>query len=338
MTETQANSSQALIEAAKSKVSNYIHRNGKDGWWPYLPGREPSTEVTAWCTLSLSDRDEALPKALRFLTKSQNEDGGWSTAPSEGKSDWCSGPALFALRSVAEKLSDKSADKAFQRGANYLAEYPAEIYNIGARIILGAVQGVKATENQPRGWPWSRGCFHWVEPTSYNLYALKIPGPTKYKDGFKEIVTHANKFLLDNPCSVGGWNHGSHLSLGFNLPPFIVTTAEALIALQDFPDNKEIERGFDFLLKSDSEASEAGQKNSAMALSWMTLAFDAHGRDASKFRNKLAAGQNPDGSFGPNMMVTALASMALNTSAGVNPFKMTTKTNTAGETKQNTGS
>jgi len=102
----------------------------------------------------------------------------------------------------------------------------------------------------------------------------------------------------------------------------MVPTAEALLELQDFPDNKEIARAFDFL-NANSEASEAGQKNSAMALAWMTLAFHAYGRDTEKTLSHLISIQKDDGSFGPNMMVTALASMALNTADGINPFKMT---------------
>lgn len=271
--------------------------------------------------LSLNDQDPILPKALKFLIDSQNEDGGWSTGPSEGKSDWCTGPAMFALRTVAQKLSDKKGDASFERGANYLSESTFEVYNLPARIVLGAIQGVQKTEETPRGWPWSRGCYHWVEPTSYNLYAFKLPQQTKYKNGFDQMVTRAEKFLLENTCSTGGWNHGSHFSLGVNLPPYIVTTAEALLALQNYPDHKEIGRAFDFL-NANTEASEAGQKNSAMALAWMTLASHAFGRDSSKTLDHLISIQKKDGSFGPNMMVTALCSMALNTSDGVNPFKM----------------
>ncbi|MBI2811310.1 MAG: hypothetical protein HYX67_10840 [Candidatus Melainabacteria bacterium] len=283
--------------------------------------------------LSLQDHDPVLPKALAYLTTSQNEDGGWSTGPSEGKSDWCTGPALFALRTVAQKLSDKKGNSAYERGANFLSELPTELYNLGARIILGAIQGVKKTDESPRGWPWSRVCYHWVEPTSYNLYAFKLPQQTKYKDGFGQLVSRADKFLLENTCSTGGWNHGSHFSLGVNLPPYIVTTAEALLALQDFSDHKEIERAFDFL-NANTEASEAGQKNSAMALAWMTLAFHAYGRDTTKLLSHLISIQKDDGSFGPNMMVTALCSMALNTTDGTNPFKMSADVIKSNSTKK----
>lgn len=228
-------------------------------------------------------------------------------------------------------MSSKQAHLAFERGANFLADMPTFEPSLGARILLGAMQGVKETEEAPRGWPWSPGCFYWVEPTSYNLYALKLPDRTTYKGGFNQIILKANKFLLENTCSTGGWNHGSHFSLGTNLPPYIVTTAEALLALQDFPDNKEVARAFDFL-NANSEASESGQKNSAMALAWMTLAFHAYGRDTEKTLSHLISIQKEDGSFGPNMMVTALASMALNTVDGINPFKMdgvAVKSNTA---------
>lgn len=323
MSTPDSKSKQAPVEAAQKRVRNYIYRSEKDGWWPYLPGRSASTEATAWCALSLNENDPVLPRTLNYLIKSQNPDGGWPTGPNEGKSDWCSGPALFALRTVATGKPSKQATAAYEKGANFLSELPTELYNLAARMLLGAVQGVKATEEAARGWPWSRGCYHWVEPTSYNLYAYKIPELTTYKGGFNQVILRANKFLLENTCSAGGWNHGSHFSLGVNLPPYIVTTAEALLALQDFPDHQEIVRAFAFL-DANSEAAEAGQKNSAMGLAWMALAFHAYNRDTTKIVSKLVSLQKEDGSFGPNMMVTALASMALHTVDGVNPFKMKT--------------
>jgi Prenyltransferase and squalene oxidase repeat len=312
---------QAGLSASQSRVRLYIDRNIKDGSWPYRPGQEPSTEATAWCTLSLHEKNPHLPAALSYLQKIQNEDGGWSTGPSEGKSDWCSGPALFALRSAAKLLPDTASRSPFERGVNFLAEIPFEMTTFGARVILTALQGAQKMDAAPRGWPWSRDCYHWVEPTSYNLYAFKIPQPSQYKDGSPKLVNRASKYLLENTCSIGGWNHGSHLTLGVNLPPYIVTTAEALLALQDYPTHKEIERAFAFL-GANTEASQAGQTKSAMALAWMTLALHAYGRDSKKTLDQLILAQNADGSFGPNMMVTALSAMALNTASGVNPFKM----------------
>jgi hypothetical protein len=312
---------QAPLKLSQKRVQNYINRCGSEGWWPYAPGQTASTEATAWCSLSLADKDPLLSKSLNYLIKSQNPDGGWPTGPAEGKSDWCTGPALFALRSAAARVPSPKASAAYEKGANFLSELPTELYNLAARMLLGAVQGVKETEEAARGWPWSRGCYHWVEPTSYNLYAYKIPEGTTCGGGYKTMLLRANKFLLENTCEAGGWNHGSHLSLGTNLPPYIVTTAEALLALQEYSDHKEIKRAFAFL-DSTSEASQAGQKNSAMGLAWMTLAYHAYGRDTTATLSKLVSTQKDDGSFGPNMMVTALASMALNTADGVNPFKM----------------
>jgi hypothetical protein len=312
---------QAGLSASQSRVRFYIDRNVKDGAWPYRPGQEPSTEATAWCTLSLDRKSPHLASAFSYLQKIQNQDGGWSTGPSEGKSDWCSGPALFAVRSAARLLNDTDSKSSCERGVNFLAEIPFEMTSFGARVILTALQGAQKMDAAPRGWPWSRGCYHWVEPTSYNLYAFKIPQRSKYKNGSPKLVDRASQYLLENTCSIGGWNHGSHLSLGVNLPPYIVTTAEALLALQDYPTHTEIERAFEFL-GANTEASQAGQTKSAMALAWMTLALHAYGRNSEKTLNQLILAQNADGSFGPNMMVTALSAMALNTASGVNPFKM----------------
>lgn len=321
MNNKKPKSPHTALEDSQKRVRDYIYRNAKDGSWAYHPDQTASTEATAWCALSLDAKGPHLPAALNYLVKTQNQDGGWSTGPDEGKSDWCSGPALFALRSASLLLNDDKSHSSFDRGVTYLNETKFDMTNVAVRILLGAIQG-KDPEDAPRGWPWSKGCFHWVEPTSYNLYACKLPMAPNYSKETAKVVERATQWILDNPCSIGGWNHGSHLSLGVNLPPMIVPTAEALLALQDSPTHKEVKRGFDFLDANSTEASEAGQQKSAMALSWMILANHAYGRETDKLISQLVAIQKSDDSFGPNMMTTALASMALGTANGVNPFKM----------------
>lgn len=310
---------QTQLKAAGLKVVRHITEQFDKGVCPYRAGgRDPSTEATAWCAVALRNNQAVAAKATKFLLDSQNKDGGWSSEPGCGKSDWCTGPALMALRAIASQHSDRKVSECIRRGLDHLADSRTEFYSPMSRMLIGAVQGPEKLK-YARAWPWTPECFHWVEPTSYSLYALKIPQLPKAKD-FAQIAMYANKFLLDNSCADGGWNHGSHYSLGFNLPPYIVTTCEALVALQDLPGAKEVRRALDFINRS-SEASDAGQGNTALALSWLALARHCYGLDIQPSLSRLIVLQHDDGSFGPNMMVTALAALAMQTANGTNPLK-----------------
>jgi hypothetical protein len=98
------------------------------------------------------------------------------------------------------------------------------------------LQATPAVPHDPstRGWGWTPETFGWVEPTSRALLALRSLRPearTPIEDGLA--------VLADRECVGGGWNYGNRVVLGVDLPPYVQTTAAALLALQaDLPEQR----------------------------------------------------------------------------------------------------
>src|SRR5262249_21406171 len=119
-----------------------------------------------------------------------------------------------------------------------------------------------------------------------------------------------------HPCKGGGWNHGNELSLGALLPPYRVTTAEALLALQGRENHKAVQSSVKYLRTLSSENS------SAMSLAWSALALNVHKQPCESEIGFLLHRQKADGSFDNNNMVNALACMAINASSNRNLLKL----------------
>lgn len=300
------------IDAATTRGRDYLQtKQLKDGSWPYKVGQhDPSLEATSWVTLALAGRkSDTLETAAQFLVGAQNDDGGYSTMPGAGKSGWVTGPAVLAMRIVQNQVSQpnlsKQLPKTIDKALTYMCDSRCEFYPAVGRLMILLKDGVEGVR-YGRGWPWDKQCFHWVEPTSYNLMALKVLGvPDSHKGYFEEIIEIAEKFILEHSCKDGGWNHGNRETLGAYLPPYRVTTAEALLAVQEYKNNKSVKTALDYL------ASLGDENNSSMSLAWSILALNAYGRKHEKETAYLLARQRDNGSFGDNLMVDALACLAL---------------------------
>lgn len=288
------------------------------GWWPYKPGNNPSMEATSWSALAVRKSVDA-NRVMDFFVKNQNKDGGWSTAPETGFSDWATGPVLLAFRTLYSAGKEKSSDTRFgdsiNRGLLELSDSRVEFYRPVGRLIIFLGLGQEGLKYS-RGWPWDPGfnCFHWVEPTSYHLLALKVPGLPE-AGLYNEVTKFANKFLKEHACKGGGWNHGNELSLGAYLPPYRVTTAEALLAQQDQAGEKVVADGLKVL------SSKSNDDDSALSLAWSILALNAYGKNVDKETAFLIKRQKPDGSFGVNLMASALSVLALEAVQGTNFLK-----------------
>jgi hypothetical protein len=274
-------------------------------------------EASAWSIMALAG-SQAAHAAVLALGRAQNSDGGWSTAPGMGRSDWSSGLALLALRHAdmkREGIKSPEGDTSekidvwpwIERGLGYLLESRTDFYKPTARLLLLLAKGPEALA-YARGWPWDPECFHWVEPTSYCLLAVKLPG-LPLQALYERVIYFADKFLLEHQCSDGGWNHGNDVTLGAQLPSYRLTTAEALLALQNLAPDPKIEKALDYL------QSLSGQDSSSHSLALSILALVVY-QDLYKTRFEqelefLLARQKEDGSFGPSVLSTALAVLAL---------------------------
>lgn len=306
----------AKAKDALKRVNEHILTTANQGHWSYFASGEPSTEATAWCGIACRHLDDSVRQSvIRFLIKTQNRDGGWSTAPNIGASDWSSGPATLALRLLTMNSGTGNAsdvEGALKQGFNYLFDSRSDPNPPVMRLLILYLKGTAGLD-YGRGWPWTPRCWNWVEPSSYNLLALKIPHLPPAEQ-FRLVVAHAHRYFLEHVCEGGGWNHGANRCLGHSAPAFAVTTAEALLALQDIADKPEVQSGLAFLEKV------ASKHESAMSSAWAILARNAYGHAALEEANRLVTGQNPNGSFGPNLMVTGLAAVALSAIAGDNPL------------------
>jgi hypothetical protein len=278
------------------------------GNWGYHPKLEPSIEATAWSAIAL--RHESFESVLKpvsdFLLQVQNSDGGWSTGPKIGQSDWSSGPALLALRLMAKdnvQLEREKIKKALKTGFEYLFDSRVDFLGPVARLIYLLYEGPSRL-NYGRGWPWTAKAYNWVEPTSYNLLALRIPHPPEPEE-FSFVIEHAQQFLIDHACLGGGWNHGANYCLKKYAPPYVLTTAEALLALQDLREHKVIKEGLSFLQQAYDKYP------TCLSLAWTVFVFAAYNIDTKHPLELLQSKQNRDGSFGSNLLVTALSAIAL---------------------------
>ena len=290
--------------------------------FPYIQSGEASTEASAWALIALRQDEELALAGLSYLSAAQNKDGGWSTRPNAGKSDWTTGPALLAMRILHDSLElknkqsqiDGTAKEALDKGMSYLLDSRVEFYGPLARLLLLMSKGPESVE-YARGWPWDQKCFHWLEPTAYCLMALKLPAMPD-KQEHRDVVKFADRFIFEHACQGGGWNHGNDLSLGVYLPAYRLTTAEALLALQvsalksNAENDKKIAEALQFLEANSKEDS------SSLSLAASILALHAHGKSCQAETNFLLARQSKNGAFGPTIMSTAMAALALEAAGG----------------------
>jgi len=317
------NSQTEEIKDARAKALKFLlsaRVKADQHWFPYTKNGDCSLEATAWSLIALRQDAQVGPGGLEYLASCQNlPDGGWSTKKGAGKSDWTTGPVLLAMRllqSVYGNTSTAGVQSSLQRGMSHLLDSRVEFFGPTGRLLLLLSKGPEGLA-YGRGWPWDPKCFHWLEPTAYCLLALKLPqGPQK--DVHKEVVKFADKFITDHACRGGGWNHGNDTSLGFFLPPYRLTTAEALLALQNLPGDERVKQALTYL------KSQADQDSSSLSLAFSILALSSHNQTFEKELAFLLKRQADDGSFGPTTMSTALSALALEAAQGTNILKLNT--------------
>jgi hypothetical protein len=96
------------------------------------------------------------------------------------------------------------------------------------------------------------------------LLALKLPNVPD-RQIIREAIHHASQYLHSHVCRGGGWNHGAAYVLQVYAPPYTLTTAEALLALQDEPHSAVIETALKFIAADNPDA------NSTLPLAWSIL-------------------------------------------------------------------
>ena len=145
--------------------------------------------------------------------------------------------------------------------------------------------------------------FGWVEPTSWAMLALKRLRPTE-----RALVEDGERVLADRECVGGGWNYGNRTVYGQDLPPYVQTTAIALIALQASDTGGPlVARGMQLLRARWRE--ELGGLTTAMTLLALRLIAGDDDVDTAAARAALLADLDATVGFGDNLALawTAVA-------------------------------
>jgi hypothetical protein len=215
------------------------------------PGSPAEAEPTALAAIALEDE-----AAVAWLEGHQHPDGGFGLRSGIVRSDASTSVAAIALPAGAAR----------ERALDHL------VANRAAKVPWNA-----DTPHDPttRGWGWTPDTFGWVEPTARSLLALRLGRPSagpQIDDGLA--------VLADRECVGGGWNYGNREVLGFDLPPYVQTTAMALVGAQgSLPDQRE--RGLSYL--GSAWPNEPGGLSLALTLAAFRL-LDVGAADAVETR------------------------------------------------------
>jgi hypothetical protein len=171
------------------------------------------------------------------------------------------------------------------------------------------IDGV-GTDTRLIGWPWTRGSFGWVEPTSHALIALRATGIQHARIG------EAVRFLIDRRCDGGGWNYGTVRILGATIAPVPQTTALAITALADRAAPRTLDRDLDVL------TSFLEEPLGPFDLAAIAIALDACGRDPAPALGRLGAVVDGGWVCEESVHALALAALAADLPAGANPFDL----------------
>jgi hypothetical protein len=208
-----------------------VSARNRDGGWGYKAGKRSRLEPTAVALLALGS-----PRELADVIDSWPKRGSILVEPG------LDGPNYTANALAA--IVGLSASPAAPDG-----------WVLGLLEALAGVEGRKTAPGDPainrqdnaiRGWPWVDGTFSWAEPTAWCVLALKRGGRHTATPAARSRIDEGERLLIDRVCEPGGWNYGNSNVFQRNLPPYIPTTAIALLALRG-RQNAAVSRSVTFL-------------------------------------------------------------------------------------------
>jgi hypothetical protein len=214
-----------------------------DGGFGVRAGQPSEPEPTALAALALDDEG-----ARGWLASAQASDGSFGLNVGPYRNDSATGFAALALPAGPER--ERALDHVERTRAERVE--PSEAVPLDADAI---------------GWAWARGTASWTEPTARALLALRLlrPGSGAISDGIA--------LLRDREAVGGGWNYGNRTVLEEDLPPYVQTTAIALVALRGADPSLEA-RGLEVLARLWRSESSGG-----LSVATALAAFRLHGRE-----------------------------------------------------------
>lgn len=226
----------------------------------YQPQAPAATEPTALTALALfaHGRDAAARKLVDRLLEMQGPDGSLGVNRGQPEPGWATAWAVLAWR-AAQKSSifDKQYVYALERARNWI---------LSTQGAAADSVGWDGHDTTMRGWAWVVGTHSWVEPTAFNLLALKQTGQSEHPRAREAVAMIVNRLLND-----GGCNYGNTVVFGQTLRPHLEPTGIALTALAGEHDAKgRIERSIAYLQR------ELNANTTTASLSYGLLALAAH--------------------------------------------------------------
>lgn len=308
----------------RTQIINFIlEQQNKDGSWGYSPGKAGAIEPTAYALMSLASEErahQAIDRGVGFLRKTQTARGAWAVSIQDSEeAPWVTALAGLALLRFegTESMRKSAADFVVGTFASHPRSWVLRMADWMRSFDASYV------EENLRGWKWNPDTANWVEPTSYALLFLKkfqrsvasgSKAQTAYGTSSKTVIVEAESLLYQRMCKGGGWNYGNARVLGEELRPYPLTTAIALIALQN-PSSSECQRSLGYLQRAVPE------ERSALALCMAVQCFSLYGMQAEPWMQAATALYN-ETQFFQNIKTSALALLALQSLSGENPFSL----------------
>ena len=305
-----------------TQITNFLlEQQNKDGSWGFFPGKAGAIEPTAYALMSLASEDRAhiaIDRGVDFLRKTQTVRGAWAVSTQDSDAaTWATALAGLAL------LSFESTESMCRPAADFVLSSFGRHPRPWILRVADWMRSFDASyvEENLRGWKWNPDTANWVEPTSYALLFLKKflrsvanrPRAQTADGGtFKPVIAEAEALLYQRMCKEGGWNYGNARVLGEELRPYPLTTAIALIALQN-PSSPECQRSLGYLQRAVSD------ERSALALCMAVHCFGLYGIHADHWM-QAAAVLYDETQFFQNIKTAALALLAEQSLSGENAF------------------
>ena len=298
-----------------------LETQNPDGSWGYTPGKVGALEPTAYACLSLIGIPNAhsnLQKGIENIRATQSPEGGWAGSSSDNQpAPWATALAGFVL------LNSEGLITASGFAADFIVNAVEKTPRHWMLRIAEWMQSWDPSyvDKNLRGWNWNSGTATWIEPTTYALIFLKRfvrMGGWAHENrahNLNKITREADELIYARTCKGGGWNYGNSRVLGEELRPYPLTTALALIALQDSPNRVENRDSLEYLKKSIDD------EKSALALSFATISLQIYGVETSRIIQEIAD-LYKETQFFSNVRTTALALLALQSKDGKNYFKL----------------
>jgi hypothetical protein len=282
----------------------------ESGAWGYRPGGDRYVEPTALAVVALlsgrdrfADGQRMAELAVSRLVGQQRADGGWGVSPVDSEGSWMTAYAVWSLARARDTLGRTDLADAVNAGVRWLIGNPAqpvgETEREQQRKLMNVDVGLV-------GWSWSSDTASWVFPTAWSVIAAIAAAPANRG---ADRVRMGAAYLIDRACADGGWNFGNPYMIGQAYAPTVIDSAAVLLALGAAGESgsPSVQNGLGVLSRL------LAGTTSALGLAWGELALTAHGADdtAAGVRDRIAALQQPDGSWNGNPFVTALALLAL---------------------------